>query len=90
MLSLPLALNVIFAVIALELIVLSVWLVRRSRAALIAPLVTFLASGALLMAGLRIAIGGGDQAVLILSLIALSFPAHLATLILVWRAVTKP
>ena len=42
------------------------------------------------MAGLRIAIGGGDQAVLILSLIALSFPAHLATLILVWRAVTKP
>ena len=90
MLSLPLALNFIFAVIVLELIVLSVWLVRRSRTDLIAPLVTFLLSGALLMVSLRIAADSGDQGVLILSLIALSFPAHLATLILVWRAATKP
>lgn len=89
MLSLPFALNAIFGLIALELIVLSVWLVRRAKAALIAPLFTFLLSGGLLMAAIRLAATGGEQDAVILALITLSFPAHLATLILVWRALDK-
>ena len=74
MLSLPFALNAIFALIALELIVLSVWLMRRGKAMLIAPLFTFLVSGALLMAAIGLAAKGGEQDTLILGLIALSAP----------------
>ena len=89
MLSLPFALNAIFALIALELIVLSVWLMRRVKAMLIAPLFTFLVSGALLMAAIGLAAKGGEQDTLVLGLIALSFPAHVLTIILVWNAIEK-
>jgi lipopolysaccharide export LptBFGC system permease protein LptF len=89
MMSLPVALTIIFSLILLELFVLSVWLQRQGKTALIAPLMTFLASGALLMGAIGIAAGSQGDDPLILALIALSFPAHLATLWLVWRLTSE-
>lgn len=89
MLSLPQILDAVLGLIVLELIVLSIWLMRQSKAALIAPLAAFLASGACLMLTLRLTIDPADNQSLVLGLITLSFPAHLAALVLAWRNISK-
>lgn len=86
----PIAIDAILGLILVELVLLSVWLARRGQRKFIPALVSFLLSGALLVLAVRVALSSADPAPLVLGLLALSFPAHLATLWFVWRQVSKP
>lgn len=85
----PLAIDAILGLILVELVVLSVWLARRGQRELVPALACFLLSGALLALAVRVALTSTDPAPLVLGLMALSFPAHLATLWFVWRQVSR-
>lgn len=86
----PLLLDAILMLIVIEFLGLSAWLSRRDAKHLIAPLACFLLSGALLITALRLSLPeSGGVPLLILVLLSLSFPAHIAALWLGWRAIRK-
>lgn len=85
----PSIIDAILGLVALEFVALSVWLSRKGEARLIPALASFLLSGALLLAALRFSLDGAPVGPVTLGLLGLSFPAHLATLILVWRQVSR-
>ncbi|MHA7901265.1 MAG: hypothetical protein ACX94B_15490 [Henriciella sp.] len=76
----------VLALILVELFVLVVVLRRLGAQRLIPALTCFLLSGAFLVLALRLSLAGSEHGTAILALLAFSFPVHIATLILVWRA----
>ena len=85
----PHLIDAILALIGIEVLVLSAWLVRARASRLVPALICFLVSGALLMLALRLSLSSPDHGLLILVCITLSLPAHIGALVLVWRAL-KP
>ena len=85
-----LVIDLILGLVVIEAVALTVWLARRGRLDVAPALIAFLASGAVLLSALRVllagsAVGGG----MVLGLLALSFPLHLAALVLGWRLITR-
>lgn len=85
----PQIVDLILGIVAAEVILVSFWLARKKRQDLIPALVCFLASGGLLMIALRATLAPAPNQGLILGLLAASFPVHVATLILGWRALKR-
>lgn len=80
----PIVLDIILIVIAIEFFILVFWLYLRDALRLVPACACFLASGALLVVALRFGVDGPIDSPIVLACLTLSFPAHIATLWLVW------
>lgn len=78
--------DLILMLVAAECVALVTWLLRIGRRDMIAPLISFLVSGSLLLLVIRLTLADVMHHLLALSLLGLSFPIHITTLILVWKS----
>lgn len=81
--------DLILALVAIELVLLLAVLARVRRLDLAPALTCFLLSGAAILVALRFAMAQEVNETALLGLLGLSFPLHIATLFLAWRAARK-
>ena len=86
----PSLIDLVLGLIVIEFVLIAIWLVRCRKLRLLPAVGCFLLSGALVMAALRVSLPETGSSSIIPALIALSFPVHVAALILTWREVSKP
>jgi RsiW-degrading membrane proteinase PrsW (M82 family) len=82
--------DLILIIVVVEFIVLCAFLLRAGKASLVPALASFLLSGALILGALRLVLAESvSSSELLPGLLGLSFPMHIATLVLAWRALPK-
>ena len=86
----PTLIDLVLGLIVVEFALITIWLARRGRLRFLPAVGCFLLSGALVMAALRVSLPETGSSPLIPALIALSFPVHIAALVLTWREFSKP
>lgn len=84
----PSMIDGILVLVFAEFLLLAALLIRRHRRDVLTALFLFLASGGLLMLGLRVVVAGGSEGV-VMGVLAVSFPVHVAALVLGWRLISK-
>ncbi len=84
----PYLLDGILVLVLVEFLVLTVFLVWRGRGDVLLALFFFLVSGGLLLVGMRVIVAGGAETT-VMAILAMSFPAHIAALVLGWRLLSK-
>ena len=81
--------DLILILVIAEFLALWIYLIRAGKTNLVPALGSFLLSGALLLIALRFTLAQSVSSEMVLGMLGLSFPVHVATIILAWRALLQ-